>query len=224
MIILKRPFFLCLLGAIFSFWTSIYAKTDFQIWTYDRVTGALNRRMDLVFEVEFRFRNSGKQYYYNHEHIELPIHVTPFLDIGPCYRQIYTLSTTKPQQWNTQFQPNLNWTFFWHLGPYQFYDRSRVAYIIRSGTGPKTWQYRNRIRVYRELSHKLNGVQLFLEDEIFLQQKRRGIYENRTSIGYNVGLFRKIRMELAYRYRVVRGTTGSWEHDNILMVNTFASF
>ncbi len=198
-------------------------KTDFQIWDKNIVRGHLNKRLDLSLEAEFRYKNSGSTFYYNHEHVELPIHVTSFLTIGPAYRQIFQLNDNQRNQWTTTYYPNINIYFLWHLGPYHFYDRNRVSYVIKPGSPPNVWQYRNKLGVYRVLSDKLHGVRLFADNEIFIEQEQRGIYENRTTVGYNVGLFKKIRMDLAYRNRIVR-ITGGWEHDHILFISPSANF
>jgi hypothetical protein len=212
------PLFLLATGAV-----AAGGRTDFQIWNYNRVEGEFNRTVGFYAELEFRFRNSATQLYYNHEHIEFPIRVAHFLLIGPAYRQVFTLSPGQKTLWTTTYQPNLNATFEWNFGPWFFYDRHRVSWLIQTGISPNVWQYRNKLGVYRVLSQKLHEVRVFADGEIFLEQKRSGIYENRASVGFNVGLFKKTRMDLAYRKRNVR-QNGEWEHDNVLMLNLYAHF
>ena len=220
---MKSIVFLGCLCLALSAQIDLEGKTDFQIWNGNTVYGHLNKHVDLFAKIEFRYKNSGTTFYYNHEEVELPIHTCSFFDIGPCYRQVFSLVNQDAGLWRTTYVPNLNATFFWHLGPYKFSDRSRFSYIIRTGSLMNAWQYRNKLTVYRVLSQKFHELRLFLDEEVFFEEGRPGLYQNRVSVGYNLGLFRKIRMDLAYRFRIVK-ITDAWERDNILVLNLYADF
>ncbi len=211
--------FICFLSTLIK----VEARTDFQIWNDNFLYGSLNKRVDLSLSTAFRYKNSGSTFYYNHEHVELPISVSSFFTIGPAYRQIFHLVSNRRNQWTTAYYPNINFTFLWHIGAFQFYDRSRFAYVIQPGVRASALQYRNKLGIYRKISDNLYGVRFFADEEIFLEQRRRGIYENRASVGFDLGLFKKIRISLAYRNRIIR-TNDGWDHDNILMINPYANF
>lgn len=201
----------------------LHATIDFQIWNKNFIFGQFNRKLDLFADIEFRYKNSGRTFYYNHEHIELPIHVTSFLTIGPAYRQIFTLVAGQRNQWVTTYYPNVNFTFLWHIGVFNFYDRNRVVYTIRPTT-QDAWEYRNKLGVYYTLTKKAHGIRLFADEEIFMRERRHGIYQNRATVGLDLGLFRKVRLIVAYRYRIVHQTQVGWEHNNILVLDATANF
>ena len=202
---------------------AVHSKTDFQIWNANVLSGSLNKQVDLLANIEFRYRDDGTTFYYNHEHFELPIHICSFIDLGPSYRQIFRLNAGTTNQWSTFYVPNLNLTFFWNVHDFYFSDRSRISYIMAQAAFPDIWQYRNRLSVYKIIKQGPRQIRLFAEDEIFFAQQTNGVFENRTSIGLNFFLFKKIKLDIGYRFRIVKQIDG-WEHNNILLLNTYASF
>jgi hypothetical protein len=194
---------------------------DFQIWNYDSMITSLYKRLDLYAEVEFRWRNNATILYYNHEHIELPIRVFSFLTIGPAYRQVWRRVDSPPHLWRTVYAPNLNITLFWEIGDFSISDRSRVTYLM-SSLLPDVFQYRNKLRLYRPILKKRNDVGVFIDDEIFIEQKQRGIYQNRFSVGLTFPVINKIYAEVGYRARASR-VGDVWFHDNILLLNLRAN-
>jgi hypothetical protein len=216
---------LMLSGILLFCGSSIFAqsKKDFQIWNYNTLYGQLNKHVDLFTSVEFRYRDNGTTFYYNHEHIELPIHVCSFIDIGPAYRQVFRLPSSSSTQWVTSYQPNFNLTFLWKIWGLHFADRSRITEIIEGSNVRDAWQYRNKLSVYKVLKKGPNEIRLFADDEIFFHQYENGIRQNRTSIGLNIGLFKKIWVDIGYRYRILKLING-WERNNILMLNAYAYF
>jgi hypothetical protein len=210
-------------AVLLPFIPALCVKTyDFQIWNYDSITASLCEHVDLYVDLEWRFRDNAKRFYYNHAHVEFPIHVCSFLDIGPCYRQVFTRSTTSPHPWSTTSEPNINVILFWQWSDFLFSNRARVTYLIPDSDADNVYQFRNKLWIGRNLQ-KWRDLQLFADDEIFLEQKRNGIYENRTSAGINLKLFGRIRGEIGYRYRIMRHL-GIWYHTNILLLNLMAQF
>lgn len=196
-------------------------KKDFQIWNYDSVTSQINTRVDFFGEVEFRWRDNASTLYYNHEHIEFKVHVLPYLQIGPCYRQIWAKNDLN--KWIGESEPNINIMLLGDVHGFMFYDRSRIAYRIFYDNAPDVWQFRHKLVISKLLWRKPTEISLFVDDEIFLEQKQRGIYENRTSIGLNIELIKQLFAEIGYRYRIIR-SGNFWEHDNILLLNLRATF
>ncbi|MGE5195851.1 MAG: DUF2490 domain-containing protein [Anaerolineae bacterium] len=218
--------FLCIsIFFFFGLFASSIKRRDFQIWNYNSIQGTLNTRLDLYFETEFRWRDNATLLYYNHVHIELPIHLFPFLDIGPSYRQLWVrnLDTVSSHTWSPQYEPNLNLTFFWHFYKLYFSDRSRVTYRMFPGHLPNVWQYRNKLAIYTDGAKMPLKLRFFIDDEIFIEQKQRGIYENRFSSGINFSFFRKIKADIAYRRQTVRDNN-IWHNNDILMLNLNAFF
>ncbi len=197
-------------------------KTDFQIWNYTYLYGHLNKELSLYSSIEFRWKDNASTFYYNHEHVELLAHITPFFDLAPAYRQVWTLSST-PRQWNTEYQPNMNAYFFWNIHHYDFANRSRFAYRIFDTPRLNAWQYRNRLTVLKTIWKKPTEIRLFAQEEIFFQQHVNGLLEGRLAAGTLIMLFKKIMLEMAYRKRYVK-IVNHWENDNILVLNLCAFF
>lgn len=200
------------------------SKRDFQIWTNDGVSASFNKIVKFYAEVEFRFRDDASRFFYNHEHIELPIFVFPWLAIGPCYRQVFVIPFSQrfTFNWITIYEPNLNVTFFWKLWKLHFFNRSRVTYRIFQEQ-PDVWQFRDRFGFNTTNLGTPLKINLFVNDEIFIQQNRHGIYQNRFTAGIDFRLISKLRGQIGYRLQTIKEFNG-WNNNDILILNAYANF
>jgi uncharacterized protein DUF2490 len=198
---------------------NLYAskKNDFQIWNYDSIFDSLSKRVDLYAEIAFRFKNNATTFFYNHEHIEFPISVTSYMTIGPSYRQVWVLDSG--DFWTTRYEPNLNIAFFKWYRNFLFRDRSRVTYRIYGTDTPNVWQYRNKFSIYRPWKK----IQAFIDDEIFIEERQRGIYQNRATIGIDFKLIEKVIGEIGYRLQTIR-QNNVWHNNSILLLDLRVTF
>lgn len=220
---LSQWVFLVALSFTLHWHATAVSNGDFQIWNYNGIKGHLTKHLDLYTELNFRWQNSGSQLYYNHEHIELQFHPTDYFQIAPGYRQAWHLNTSPSKTWTTEFQPNLNFYFFWTVKGFDFAHRSRIAYRIFQG-GSRNWQYRDLFSFYKLVSDKSLPLRVFAQEELFFTQHvSGGLSEIRVSLGLNIGVFKKINMEIGYRKRFIK-MVNTWRNQNILLLNAFVYF
>lgn len=194
-------------------------KWDFQVWNYDSVTGPISARVNFYGDLEFRWRNQAHSFYYQHEHVEFQISVLPFLYIGPSYRQIWHRN---PAKWTGVSEPNVNIVFHGDVLGFRLYNRSRITYNIYYDNRQDVWQYRNKLSISK-LCCRNPDILVFADDEFFLEQKKRGIYENRSSLGLNIKIAKPLNLEVGYRFRILRQSQ-FWEHNNILLLSLWGFF
>lgn len=202
-------------GVIYS--APAYKDGDWQLWNDEALKASINDKFGIFAEQEFRWGDGMRQYYYEHSHIQLDFKTLNWLTISPAIREIYEINSKEAWYWESE--PQINITGSWKVfNDWSFDARARIEYRIFEEPG-KNDVWRNRDKFTLKSPWKLSPLKLnpYIADEIFFQEKKDGIYENRLWLGMGMQFCKNIKGDL-YCMLKLEDKNGDWWSTNVLGV------
>lgn len=197
-----------------------YEDGDFQVWHIDSEELKINKEVKVVFEQEFRWGNSAKEFYYQHYDAGFFYRLKKYLDIGSGYRHILSKSKGK---FLIENEPYLAAVLFWETSGFKFDDRSRLEYQ-HFDYKDDTWRYRNKLAVKLPWKFTKFEIQPFLADEIFiLFDDSQRLNQNRAFAGLGMMITKNLKGEIYYMLQTTKNS-GKWTGINVLGTKLKLSF
>ncbi|MEB3197634.1 MAG: DUF2490 domain-containing protein [Candidatus Sericytochromatia bacterium] len=139
--------------------------------------------------------------------------LAPWLVVGTQATVISVQAT--PGNYLQEYRLELEPTFLWRTGPWQFSDRNRLEHRMRWGGSGQTahLRYRNQLRV----AYAPDGASWipFAWNEPLFEFNGEGLAQNRAEVGIGYRFNADARLDLGVMWRA-RSQANAWEHDGIL--------
>jgi len=216
----KITFIVCGLILLLSTKAYAYKDGDFQVWNTDVEEFKVNKDAKVVFEEEFRWGGSAKEFFYQHYDLGFFYNLQKYLVVGAGYRHILSKSNDK---FLVENQPYISVSLLWDLAGFKFDDRSRLEYN-HYDYKDDTWKYRNKLTVKLPWKFTKFEIQPYLSDEIFiLFDDSQRLNQNRFSAGLGMTITKNLKSELYYMLQSSRGSK-LWTAANVLGTKLKLSF
>jgi hypothetical protein len=197
-----------------------YDSGDFQVWNTETEEFEINQDAKIVFEQEFRWGGSAKEFYYQHYDVGFFYNLQKYLNVGGGYRQVLSKSQDK---FLIENEPYITATLFWGLAGFKFDDRSRLEYN-HFDYKDDTWRYRNKFTVKLPWKFTKFEIQPYLSDEIFiLFDDSQRLNMNRFSAGLGMTITKHLKGEIYYMLQDTKNF-GKWTDINVLGTKLKLSF
>ncbi len=188
-----------------------YKDNDFQVWNTDSEEFKINPDAKIVFEQEFRWGGSAKDFYYQHYDLGFLYTLQKHLNVGAGYRHVLSKPGNK---FLVENEPYICATLFWELAGFNFDDRSRLE-LNHFDYKDDTWTYRNKFTVKAPWKFTQFQIQPYLSDEIFiLMDDGQRLNKNRFSAGLGMSLTKNLRAEMYYMLQSSKSL--KWTAANVL--------
>lgn len=189
-----------------------YKNGDFQVWNTDVEELKLGDKAKLVFEEEFRWGDSAKDFYLSHYDSGYFYDLTKYLNIGGGYRRVYSKSNNK---FRAEDEAYLTATPSWGLAGLKFDDRSRLEYRYFDYQDD-SWRYRNKLTMKLPWKFTKFAIQPYLSDEALIRiDDSWHMNENRFSAGVGAALTKNVKVELYYMLQNTKNKD-KWPCANVL--------
>jgi hypothetical protein len=196
----------CLANSVFA-----YKNGDFQVWNTDSEELKINPDAKVVFEQEFRWGGSAKDFYYQHYDLGFFYNLAKYLNVGAGYRHV--LSKFK-DKFLVENEPYITATLLGDLKGFKFDDRSRLE-LNHFDYRDDTWTYRNKFSVKAPWKFTKFEIQPYLSDEIFiLMDDGQRFNKNRFSAGLGMSLTKNLKAEIYYMLQSSK--SAKWTEANVL--------
>ena len=191
---------------------------DFQIWNTESLKGKITENVSAYMEEEFRFGDDASEFYYHHTHLEIPIVVNNWLEVGPAYRQVWEkyTKTDEKEDWYTEYRPNLNVTLKTEWEGWKLSTRNRFEYRMYDIDKDDAFRYRNKFDIKSPWKWTALKINPYISDEIFGQQDA-GFNRNRLYVGFGMQLMEKLKGDLFYLWQYTENSkTEEWETIHVI--------
>jgi len=189
-----------------------YDDGDFQVWNTDIEEFKVNKEAKIVFEEEFRWGGSAKEFYYQHYDLGFFYNLQKYLNVGAGYRHVLSKSKGK---FLVENEPYIAATLLWDIAGFKFDDRSRLEYN-HFDYKDDTWRYRNKFTVKLPWKFTKFEIQPYLADEIFiLFDDSQRLNQNRFSAGLGMTITKNLKGEIYYMLQDTKNS-GKWTDVNVL--------
>ncbi|MBU0547533.1 MAG: DUF2490 domain-containing protein [Candidatus Omnitrophica bacterium] len=189
-----------------------YDDGDFQVWNTETEEFKINKEAKIVFEEEFRWGGSAKEFYYQHYDLGFFYSLQKYLNVGGGYR--YILSKSKGK-FLIENDPYITATLLWDLAGFKFDDRSRLEYN-HFDYQDDTWRYRNKLTLRSPWKFTRLEIQPYLSDEIFiLFDDSQRLNRNRFYAGLGMAITKNLKGEIYYMLQSSKGSKW-WTAINVL--------
>jgi len=212
---------LLIIGLFLILTANVYAykDNDFQFWNTESEEFKINKDAKIVFEEEFRWGGSAKEFYYQHYDVGFFYNLEKYLNVGGGYRHV--LSKTRGK-FLVENEPYITATLLWDIAGFKFDDRSRLEYNhydYKDDTG----RYRNKISIKAPWKFTKFQIQPYLSDEIFiLIDDGQRLNQNRFSAGLGMTFTKNLKGEIYYMLQSSK--TNKWTEINVLGTKLKLSF
>lgn len=202
-----------------------YDDGDWQYWNTEGIKGDLTEKLGASLDVDFRWGDNASEYYYQATQLGLGYEVCDWFEIGPAYRETFTLDTkTKTEDdWFSEHRPMLNGTIKWKWADWKFSDRARIEYRMFDIDKDDVWRFRNQITLKSPWKWTGLGINPYISDEIFIQEDSDGINRNRVFVGVSLKLFEHVQGEVYYLWQT-DDTGDEWKDTNVIGTKLQAVF
>lgn len=178
---------------------------DFQFWNTESIKAPITEKVGAYVEGEFRFGDDASEFYYQHIHLEIPIEVTKWLEVGPAYRQVWELFTKSEDEagqedWFTEHRPNLNVTLKHKWEGWKLSSRSRFELRYFDIDKENVFRYRNKFTAQSPWKWTKWGINPFIADEIFIDDED-GFIRNRLQVGVGMNIIGNLDGALYYLWQ-----------------------
>lgn len=209
---MKLSIIIGILGLLPIFKLYAYDDGDFQVWNTEVEELKINPDAKVVFEQEFRWGGSAKEFYYQHYDVGFFYNLQKHLNVGGGYRHVLSKSKGK---FLIENEPYVTATVFWDLAGFKFDDRSRLEYN-HFDYKDDTWRYRNKFTVKAPWKFTKFEIQPYLSDEIFiLFDDSQRLNTNRFSAGLGMTITKNLKGEIYYMLQDTK-SSGQWTDINVL--------
>jgi len=189
-----------------------YKDGDFQVWNTDIEEFKVNKEVKLVFEEEFRWGGSVKEFFYQHYDLGVFYNLQKHLVVGAGYRHVLSKSGDK---FLVENEPYLCAILLWDLAGFNFDNRSRLEYN-HFDYKDDTWRYRNKLTVKFPWKFTKFEIQPYLADEIFiLFDDGQRLNQNRFFTGLGMNITKNLQGEVYYMLQSLKGSK-LWTAANVL--------
>ena len=199
------------LALIFAANAYAYKDGDFQVWNTDTEEFKINKDAKIVFEEEFRWGGSAKDFYYQHYDLGFFYNLQKYLNVGAGYRHVLSKPSNK---FLVENEPYLTATLLWDIAGFKFDDRSRLEYN-HFDYKDDTWTYRNKFTVKFPWKFTKLEIQPYLSDEIFiLIDDGQRFNKNRATAGLGMNITNNLKAEIYYMLQSSK--SAKWTEANVL--------
>ncbi len=189
-----------------------YKDGDFQVWNTDTQEFKIDNKAKIIFEEEFRWGGSAKDFYYQHYDLGFFYSLQKYLTLGVGYRQVLSKGGDK---FLVENEPYLHAALLWDALDFKFEDRSRLEYNYFDYKDD-TWKYRNKLTIRFPWKFTKFEIQPYLADEVFiLFDDGQRLNMNRFSAGFGVVFTKNLKGEIYYLLQSSQ-SKGVWSDSNVL--------
>ena len=166
-----------------------YEDGDWQFWQTDTVSGKLTDNLKASMEAEFKWGDDCSEFYYAHADISLDYRINDMFSLGVAFREAYELNTGTEEEndWYNEHRPMINGSIAWKWGDFKFKNRARVEFRNFEIKDDRI-RFRNKLGIKSPWKWTELNINPYIEDEIFLEEDKDGIYRNRLYAGIGLEL------------------------------------
>jgi hypothetical protein len=190
-----------------------YNNGDFHVWNNDYEEFKVGKKTKVILEQEFRWGNSGREFYYQHYDGGVFYDLLNWLNVGGGYRQIYEKSGGR---FHPCEEPYLTLTLSGILKGFKLDDRSRMEYNDYDYKDD-FWRYRNKLTIKAPWKFTKLEIQPYISDEIFIVfgGLPERLNQNRFSAGFDMNLVKHVKVGLYYMLQTHKKSS-KWYDYNVL--------
>lgn len=190
---------------------------DWQIWSEQGITGALDDQWGLTLRQEEKWSDQqGGLVEYNVD-LGLGYKATPHWILGLHYRQSYAKKGT---EWFEENRPHLNVTYKTKLDKVTISDRSRIELRVKEDKSDIV-RYRNKLTV--QCNEGFRGWKPYVADEFFIDSDQGELNRNRLYIGLKGKPASKVKAEI-YGLWQTSDKGSFWQDVLVLGLKAYAAF
>ena len=166
-----------------------YEDGDWQLWQTDSISGKLTDNLKASAELEFRFGDDMSEFYYQHSQVALDYKINDMFSLGVAFREVYELNTKTEldDDWYSEHRPLINGSISWKWSDWKLKNRARVEFR-NFEIKDNTIRFRNKIGIKSPWKWTALKINPYIEDEIFMEEHKSGIYRNRLYVGVGMEL------------------------------------